>query len=128
MIPGARLICVITLTGVMVACGRQQPATGPSASLVTGKVTAGPVSPGARPGVPATRPVQGAIVEALRGNQVLATARTDRSGRYQFRLQPGTYLIRAESSKYLSKEKSRTVTLASGRKVTVNFVLDTGIL
>ena len=128
MVSGARLICLIILTGVIVACGSRQPATGQPASLVAGRVSAGPVSPGARPGVPTTRPVRDATVEALRGNQVLATTHTDGSGRYQLRLQPGSYLIRAESSKYLSKEKSRTVTLASRQKVTVNFVLDTGIL
>jgi hypothetical protein len=116
------------VTGLIVACGSQRPVTGPAASLVTGTVTAGPVSPGARPGVPSTRAVRGVSVEALRGSQVLATAHTDKTGRYELRLQPGTYLIRAQSDKYLSKEKSHTVTLSRGQKVTVNFVLDTGIL
>ena len=124
---GTRLTLLITITGLIVACGSQRPATGRPASQVTGTVAAGPISPLARPGVPATRAVPGATVEALRGNQVMATTQTDEAGRYELRLQPGTYLIRAQSDKYLSKEKSKTVTLPTGQKLTVNLVLDTGI-
>lgn len=124
---GARLTVLFTITGLVVACGSQRPAAGPPASLVTGTVAAGPISPLARPGVPATRAVPGATVEALRGNQIMATTHTDIAGRYELRLQPGTYLIRAQSDKYLSREKSKTVTLPRGQKLTVNLVLDTGI-
>ena len=123
----ARLALLIVVTGLMVACGGQRPVTGPPASLVTGRVTAGPVSPGARPGAPAALAVPGATVEALRGNQVMATTRSDKTGRYEFRLRPGTYLIRAQSGKYLSKQESATVTLTLGQRRTVNLVFDTGI-
>ncbi len=127
MIVGARPTFLVIVTGLLVACGSQRPAAGPPASLVTGTVAAGPVSPVARPGVPATRAVRGATVEALRGNQVMATAYTDEAGRYELRLQPGTYLIRTQSDKYLSREASKTVTLSRGQKLTVNLVFDTGI-
>jgi hypothetical protein len=127
VILGARLAVLITVTGLAVACGSQRPAVGRPASLVTGKVAAGPISPLAQPGVPATRAVPGAIVEALRGTRVMATTHTDETGQYELRLQPGTYLIRAQSDKYLSKEKSKTVTLPRGEKLTVNLVIDTGI-
>jgi len=124
---GARLIALITITGLAVACGSQRPTAGRAASLVTGTVAAGPISPLARPGVPATHVIAGAIVQALRGNRVIATTHTDETGRYELRLQPGTYLIRAQSDKYLSRERSKTVTLPTGQKLTVNLVLDTGI-
>jgi len=124
---GARLTALITITGLIVACGSQRPAADPPASLVTGTVAAGPISPLARPGVPATRAVPGATVAALRGNKVVATTYTNEAGRYELRLQPGTYLIRAQSDKYLSREKSKEVTLARGDRLTVNLVLDTGI-
>jgi hypothetical protein len=124
---GARLTVLITITGLMVACGSQRPGAGSPASLVTGIVAAGPISPLAQPGVPATRPVQGATVEALRGDQVMATTYTDQAGRYELRLQPGTYVIRAQSDKYLSREKSKEVSLSRGQRVTANLVLDTGI-
>ena len=124
---GARLIVLIILTGLSVGCGSSRPGTGPPASLVTGRVAAGPVAPLARPGVPATRAVRGASVEALRGNQVMATAYTNEAGRYELRLQPGTYLIRTQSDKYLSRQASKTVTLSRGQRLTVNLLFDTGI-
>ena len=127
VILGARFSLLIIVSALIVACGSLRPVAGPPASVVTGIVAVGPVSPGARPGVPATRAVPGATVEALRGNRVIATAYTDGAGRYELRLQPGTYLIRAQSDKYLSKEKSRTVVLSGGRRQTVNLVFDTGI-
>src|SRR5215470_20366004 len=127
VIRGARLTVLIVLTGLSVACGSHRPGTGPPASLVTGTVAAGPVAPLAQPGVPTTRAVRGATVKALRGNQVMATAYTDEAGRYELRLQPGTYLIRTQSDKYLSRQASKTVTLPRGQKLTVNLVFDTGI-
>jgi hypothetical protein len=127
VILGARLTVLIILMGLIVACGSHRPGAGPPASLVTGKVAAGPVAPLARPGVPATHAVRGATVEALRGDQVMATAYTDEVGRYELRLQPGTYLIRTQSAKYLSRQASKTVTLSRGQKLTVNLVFDTGI-
>ena len=122
-----RFTFLIIVTVFLVACGSQRPGAGPPTSLVTGMVAAGPVSPGARPGVPATRAVRGATVEALRGGQVVATTYTDEAGRYELRLHPGTYLIHARSDKYLSTEKSKKVTLSRGQKLTVNLVFDTGI-
>jgi Carboxypeptidase regulatory-like domain len=124
---GARLTVLITIMGLTAACGSQRPVVGPPASLVTGIVAAGPISPLAQPGVPATRAVRGATVEALRGNQVTATTHTDEAGRYELRLPPGTYLIRAQSDKYLSRGKSEEVSLSTGQRRTVNLVLDTGI-
>jgi carboxypeptidase family protein len=124
---GARSTILITIMGLVVACGSQRPAADAATSLVTGMVAAGPISPLAQPGVPATRAVAGATVEALRGNHVMATTQTGKTGRYELRLQPGRYLIRAQSDKYLSREKSKTVTVPRGQKLTVNLVLDTGI-
>jgi hypothetical protein len=122
-----KLTFLIVAAVLIAACGSQQPATAPPTSVVTGTVAAGPVSPLARPGVPSSAVVRGATVEALRGSQVIAATRTDAAGRYEFRLQPGTYLIRAQSDKYLSKEQSEMVTLSNDQKLTVNLVFDTGI-
>ena len=127
VIRGARLTVLIILTGLIVACGSYRPGVGRPASLVTGTVAAGPVAPLARPGVPANRAVRGATVEALRGDQVIATAHTDKAGRYELRVQPGTYLIRAQSDTYLSRQASKTVTISRGQKLTVNLLFDTGI-
>jgi carboxypeptidase family protein len=127
VILGSRLAFLTVVAGLVVACGSQHPAAGPPASLVTGTVAAGPITPLARPGEPDTRAVPGMAVEALRAGQVRATARTDGDGRYELRLQPGNYLIRARSDKYLSRQASKIVTLSRGQKLTVNLMFDTGI-
>lgn len=127
VIHGVRFTVLVVVTELIVACDSQRPAAGPPASLVTGVVAAAPISPVARPGIPATRAVPGATVQALRDNQVIATAFADETGRYQLRLQPGSYLIRAQSDSYLSRQTSKTVTLSGGQRLTVNLVLDTGI-
>jgi hypothetical protein len=57
----------------------------------------------------------------------MATAYTNGVGRYELRLQPGTYLIRTQSDKYLSRQASKTVTLSRGQRLTVNLLFDTGI-
>ena len=127
VIPGARLTLLIIVTALLAACGSHRPGAGPPASLVTGTVAAGPVAPLASPGVPASRAVRGVSFEALRVNQVMATAYTDKAGRYELRLEPGTYLIRTQSDRYLSRTASKTVTLSEGQRLTVNLVFDTGI-
>jgi hypothetical protein len=112
---------------LIAACGTQHPPTGSPGSWVTGTVVAGPIAPVARPGVPTTRPVPGATVEALRGTEVMAVALTDAAGGYRLTLPPGTYLILAKADRYLEKRKSQTVALSAGETLKVNFVIDTGI-
>lgn len=124
----AGLFWPIVLPWLLIAgCGTQHPPTGPPASRVTGTVVAGPISPVARPGVPTTRPVPGATVEALRGTEVMAVALTDAAGRFRLTLPPGTYLILAKADRYLEKRKSQTVALSAGETLKVSFVIDTGI-
>jgi carboxypeptidase family protein len=113
---------------LMVAFGDQPLAGGPRASLVTGTVTAGPISPLAQAGKPSTRPVPGATVEALRGDDVVAATRSDGSGCYRLSLPPGAYLIRAQGGGTpYSRQPGQTVTISAGQTLTVNFLLDTGI-
>ena len=90
-------------------------------------MAAGPVSPVARPGAAATRPVSGATIEALRGSKIIAVARTDRAGRYTLSLPPGSYVILVTASRYLTEQTTKTVTVSAGQTLTVGFVLDTGI-
>jgi hypothetical protein len=73
--------------------GRMQPTAG----LVMGTVEAGPLYPVTMPDRPNTRPVPGAVVEALHDGDVVAATTTDDAGRYELRVPPGTYLIRARA-------------------------------
>jgi len=127
VIVGARLVCLIVIAELMVACGSQQRVAGHPASAVTGTVAAGPVSPVARPGLPATHPVRGATVEALRGGHVVAVTHTGDGGHYKLTLSPGTYVILVKADQYFSKRKSKTVVLSAGETLKVAFVLDTGL-
>lgn len=110
------------------ACGSDQLTTGSRASLVVGTVRAGPISPVARPGRPNTRPLPGAIVEALRNHRVITATHSDDRGRYELSLPPGAFLIRAKGpGRFLSRSAGKDVTTSAGERVTVNFWLDTGI-
>jgi hypothetical protein len=127
-IPGAKFLVLIEVVELMVGGCGQQPDTGAQASFVAGTVSAGPVIPVERVGRPNTRPLAGATVEAFRGGDVVAAARSDDRGRYRLTVRPGTYLIRVmPPGRFLWKEPDKTVTVPAGETVTVNFLLDTGI-
>ena len=96
------------------------------ASVVAGTVEA-IWSPAIGPGELDTRPVAGAVVEALHEGNVVAATTTDDAGRYELRVHPGTYLIRAAAKGPRSPESSRTVTVAAGETLTVRLLLDIGI-
>jgi hypothetical protein len=116
------------MLAAMVACSSPRPAPGAPASRVVGTVTAGPVTPVARPGTPNSRPLPGVTVEAVRDGAVAAAARSDDRGRYRLTVDPGSYLIRVEApGRFLSRHPGETVTVSPGETVTVNFPLDTGI-
>jgi Carboxypeptidase regulatory-like domain len=95
-------------------------------SVVAGTVEA-IWSPNIGPGELDTRPVAGAVVEALQEGNVVAATTTDEAGRYELRIHPGTYLIRAAAKGPHSPESSWTVTVAAGEAVTVRILLDIGI-
>jgi len=58
--------------------GRMQPAD----AVLVGTVEAGPLYPLTKPDRPNTRPVPGAVVEALHDGNVVAATNTDDAGRY----------------------------------------------
>jgi hypothetical protein len=99
----------------------------PAGAVVMGTVAAGPLHPTARADRPNTRPVPGALVEALLDGKVVAAATTDDEGRFELRVRPGTYLIRAKAEGLPSKEPGSTVTVSPEETLTIRFVLDTGI-
>lgn len=92
-------------------------------------LVAGTVEVACRPnlvlGESLTRPVPGATVEALRENDVVAVASTDDAGRYELRIQPGTYRVRASAGGQSIRERRKTVTIGPGETLTVRFVFDT---
>src|SRR5262249_43479507 len=99
----------------------------PTAAAIMGTVEAWPIRPVAIAGQPNTRPVRGAVVEALHEGKVRAATTTDDVGRYELRVPPGTYLIRATAEGLHTKDPGKTVTVSPGETLTIRFVLDTGI-
>jgi hypothetical protein len=99
----------------------------PADAVLMGTVEAGPLYPLTMPDRPNSRPVPGALVEALHDGNVVAATTTDEAGRYELSVHPGTYLIRARAEGLYSKEPGRTVTVCPGETLSVLFVLDTGI-
>lgn len=125
---------VIGLVGVLAACGSasagQSPARQPppATSVISGTVSAGPVTPVSRPGQANSRPVRGARVEALRDGKVAGVSVTDHAGRFRLTLPPGTYVIEPTAPGLrFARPEPKTVTVLGGHEQTVNFVLDTGI-
>lgn len=98
----------------------------PVPAVITGTVEAGPIYPLIIAGKPKTRAVAGAVVEVLYGRHPAAVCTTDDLGRYEVTLSYGTYLIRAMGKGLYSAEPGKTVTVAAGDRLTVNFILDTG--
>jgi len=98
-----------------------------AASVVKGTVDAGPIRPIVFADEPNTRPVAQAAVEAVQDGNVVAATMTDDVGRFELRVAPGTYLIRATATGLYSKEPGKTVTVSPGETLTVRFVIDTGI-
>jgi len=121
-------LSLVTVMGVVMACGSQVGGEASATALISGTVSAGPISPVSRIGHPNTRPVPAARVEALHGNEVVAVVHTDDSGRYRLTLRPGTYVILANSGRYpFAKPEPRTVIASAGHRQSVDFVLDTGM-
>jgi Carboxypeptidase regulatory-like domain len=104
--------------------GAQPPGTAPGAALVTGTVSVS-IAPRVGPGMPPPRPVPGATVEALRGDDAVAAARTNAAGHYELSLPPGTYVIAAKAHGYQSMQPPKTVTVFADRTLAVSFVLST---
>jgi len=62
--------------------------------LLHGVVTRGPTTPVCMTGKPCTEPAVGAVLAFLRDGRAAARVRIGAGGRYEVRLQPGTYMVR----------------------------------
>lgn len=94
----------------------------PSASLVMGSVELRG-RPNIVVGMPFTRPLTGATVEAVQDAKVIAAATTGDGGRYELRVPPGSYLIRVVVGGLFAKQPERRVSISPGETMRVRFVL-----
>jgi hypothetical protein len=114
----------------MSACGSAQPEhPGGARGTLTGRVVTGPVCPveqnppraACRP-----RPLPAAHVAVTSAGHTVATADTDRSGRFVVELPYGTYLVTATNPGPLPSTARRRVRIGQ-RPATVRLLVDAGI-
>jgi Carboxypeptidase regulatory-like domain len=74
-------------------------------------------------GMPFTRPLLGATVEAVQDAEVIAATTTGDHGRYELRVPPGSYLIRVTAGGLFAEQPERKVTISPGETLRVRFVL-----
>jgi len=109
------------------------PVTPPPAlnSGVEGTITVGPTCPVER--IPpdlacADKPYQAIIkVETPDGKKQISQTTSGTDGKFKISLQPGSYLLVAESGSALPRTQSQSVTVEKNKYATVNIVLDSGI-
>jgi hypothetical protein len=97
------------------------------ASGIAGDVILQPVSPVARPGSTNSRPYQALIGVVDKAGRTIAEVRSDAAGRFEIVLEPGTYLVRPESTAIYPHAPAQTVTVAEGRFTPIHVVYDSGI-
>jgi len=117
----AAAAAAVALTG----CGGGDDA-GPS-QVVTGQVLSAPSCPVERVGQPCPpRPVAGAVVTAVVGDEQRAETTSDQRGQFRLTLPAGHYLIRATNPGGYSSTASEEVTVATV-PVQITLTVDSGI-
>lgn len=114
----------------LVGCGDDPAGPGlrTTESDLVGRVLAGPTCPVETAGSPCPpAPVDDALVELVRGSEVVASTRTDAEGGFRLSAAAGSYVARARSSSGLPSESTTPVTLRAGAQTSVTLMLDTGI-
>lgn len=104
------------------------PTTTPTTGGAYGFVSAGPTCPVERQGQPCPPQPVAATVDAQNGaGRVVATTRSDGSGRYQISLPGGTYVLTATTGGTYPRCRSTQVTVATGALTRADIGCDTGI-
>jgi hypothetical protein len=95
--------------------------------VVSGVVSAGPTCPVERANQPCPpRPVRGEIDAQTQGGHQIAANRSDRAGRYSFRLRVGKYVLVVRTTGF-PRCPPIPVAVATRMRVTVDIHCDTGI-
>ncbi len=98
-----------------------------STAALTGTVTEGPIAPICRPDVSCERSITNHTIEVLStSGNIVATSKTDGTGRYSFALQPGHYKLVLVPQVGLSVGASGQVDVKAGQN-TYNLSVDTGL-
>jgi hypothetical protein len=100
----------------------------PRGTIVTGLVTAGPVSPVDRPGQANTAQVtKGQVIARAHDGSAARRADIGADGTYRLELPPGRYTLTAEGTGAMRCNPEDTQVPAGGGPVHVDITCDTGI-
>jgi hypothetical protein len=119
---------LIAAVFVTAACGAQSSGSAGGSGLY-GSVRISPASPVCGANSACTRPARGFRLVFSRNGKTVASAKTDREGRYRVQLGRGRYVVRAGRVAVSPKSGlvPRQVTVPSGRFAKRDFVYDSGI-
>ncbi len=102
--------------------------------VLMGQVAVGPICPVEQEGVPCPVPPEAytsreIIVYRTNHETIVATTHPDATGAYRFELRPGTYIVDLSSAGIgsFSKDLPREVRIESGKTITLDIAIDTGI-
>jgi hypothetical protein len=118
---GVALAVVVSLTASTGA------AVSASSSGLRGVVIRGPTRPVCRDNEPCEEPARGIVLRFSRNGVVEAEVKTSRSGRYEVRLRPGRYDVKAAPVRPVGGLTPRVVRVPRARIARVDFHLDTGL-
>jgi hypothetical protein len=120
----------LLLAVALVGCGTATSGPGSAATgTVAGRVLAAPgcaAEQANSPPCPEIR-VAGAQVRAVRGGTVIAAVRSRRGGKFQLRLDAGTYILTAVNAGGYRSTAHAVITVRPGQRVTVTLTVDSGI-
>jgi hypothetical protein len=118
------LLCV-ALTSLLAGCAGSAASGG---SGVEGTVQMGPTCPVEHLGTPCTEAWTGTVQATDLSGNIVASARTDPSGGFRLDLDPGVYMVRADTAgQTMPRGIPMRVTVKSGSFTRIVLMVDTGI-
>jgi hypothetical protein len=121
-----RLMVLSALLGVLApACGGS---AGAAASGIRGVVVLGPQCPVVQEGSPCPdKPFEGTVAVTTVAGRLVGTTRSGADGRFEIRVDPGTYLVAAIDLQGINFSKPVTVEVRTARMSEATVLVDTGI-
>jgi hypothetical protein len=116
---------IMVLVVLAAACGGS---AGASASGIRGVVLLGPQCPVLQQGRPCPdAPFEGTVAVTTLSGRLVGTTRSGADGRFEIRVDPGTYLMSAINLEGINFSKPVTVEVTAGDMTEATVLVDTGI-
>jgi hypothetical protein len=121
-----RVVVLSALLGVLgAACGGS---AGASASGIRGVALLGPQCPVVQQGSPCPdTPFEGTVAVTTLSGRLVGTTRSGADGRFEIRVDPGTYLVSAIDLQGINFSKPVTVEVTAGDMSEATVLVDTGL-